>query len=152
MKRLIVAGAGFSGAVAAERTAALLGIPVTVIDRRSHHGGNSYSAVDPATGVECHCYGSHIFHTSDEQVWKYINTFGGFNDYRHRVCTEHRGRIFPMPINLETISRFYGREMTPEERESTIAWETRQLEIMDWLTDDVDWITGESHEPIQRLA
>lgn len=47
--------------------------------------------------------------------------------------------------------RSWDREMTPQERESTIAWETRQLEIMDWLTDDVDWITGEKHEAIQKL-
>ena len=46
----------------------------------------------------------------------------------------------------------FDREMTPEERQSTIAWETRQLEIMDWLTDDVDWITGEKHEAIRRLV
>ena len=46
----------------------------------------------------------------------------------------------------------FDREMTPEERESTIAWETRQLEIMDWLTDDVDWITGQKHEAIRRVA
>ena len=46
----------------------------------------------------------------------------------------------------------FDREMTPEERQSTIAWETRQLEIMDWLTDDVDWITGEAHEAIRRTV
>ncbi len=46
----------------------------------------------------------------------------------------------------------FDREMTEEEKASTIQWETRQLEIMDWLTDDVDWITGEKHEAIQRLV
>ena len=45
----------------------------------------------------------------------------------------------------------FDREMTPQEREETIAWETRQLEIMDWLTDDVDWITGDKHEHIRRI-
>ena len=46
----------------------------------------------------------------------------------------------------------FDHDMTAEEKESTVAWETRQLEIMDWLTDDVDWITGERHEHIQRLV
>ena len=45
----------------------------------------------------------------------------------------------------------YDHEMTPEEKQATVAWETRQLEIMDWLTDDVDWITGEKHEKMQML-
>ena len=46
----------------------------------------------------------------------------------------------------------FDREMTDEEREATVAWEKKQLEIMDWLTDDVDWITGEKHEPVRRIV
>jgi len=129
MKRLYVVGAGFFGAVAAERTAAVLGIPVTVIDRRDHIGGNCASAIDPETGVEYHRYGSHIFHTSDEKVWEYINRFGSFNDYRHHVYTVFNGEVFSMPINLGTINSFFRRNMTPEEAEAFIAAEAAREQI-----------------------
>ena len=114
MKKVFVIGAGFSGAVVAERLASA-GIPVVVVDRRDHIGGNSYSALDPETGIECHKYGSHIFHTSDRRVWEYVNNFSPFNSYRHRVLANRRGKLYPMPINLETIRRFFERDLSGDE-------------------------------------
>ena len=83
MNRVLIVGAGFFVAVTAERLAVDAGIPVTVIDRRSHIGGNSWSEWDSETGVEFHKYGSHIFHTSNAEVWNYITRFTDFNQYRH---------------------------------------------------------------------
>src|SRR5262245_3721077 len=119
--RVIVVGAGFFGATIAERIAAQLNVPVAVLERRSHIGGNAYSETDPATGIEVHKFGSHLFHTSSEEVWTYLRRFTAFNDYRHRVLALHRGRVFTMPINLMTICNFFGRTFTPDEARQFIA-------------------------------
>ncbi len=111
----IVVGAGFFGATIAERIANMLKKPVLVVESRSHVGGNSYSAIDAETGIEIHHYGSHIFHTRDQTVWDYVNQFSPFNHYRHKVLTQFQGNVFFMPINLDTINRFYQRNMSPVE-------------------------------------
>jgi UDP-galactopyranose mutase len=121
--KYLVVGAGFFGAVIAERIAADLGAQVVVIDRKRHIGGNSWSAPDAETGIECHCYGSHIFHTANREVWEYINRFTSFNSYRHRVLTRYQERVFQMPINLATISDFYGRNLTPKDAAELLAAE-----------------------------
>lgn len=115
MKRVWIVGSGFYGSVVAERIAAEYGLPVTVLERRKHPGGNSWSAMDPESGVECHKYGSHIFHTSDEEVWKYVTRFTGFNSYRHTVLTVFRGEVFTLPVNLGTINQYFRRSMSPGE-------------------------------------
>lgn len=111
----LVVGAGFFGCVIAERLANDKGSRVAVIDKRAHIGGNCYSEIDPGTGIEYHAYGTHIFHTSIETVWKYINNFTSFNSYRHQVLTTYRNRVYQMPINLETINSFYGINLKPYE-------------------------------------
>jgi UDP-galactopyranose mutase len=121
--KFLVVGAGFFGSVMAERIAADRGDRVVVVEKRGHIGGNSYSEVDRATGIELHCYGSHIFHTSDEKVWSYINRFCTFNSYRHRVLTQFRDRIYQMPINLATLNHFYGANFTPSQAEMFVCAE-----------------------------
>ena len=113
MKRVWIVGSGFYGAVLAERIASEYDLPVTVLERRKHIGGNCWSETDPVSGVECHKYGSHIFHTSDEEVWKYVNRFSGFNSYRHTVLTVFRGEVFTLPVNLGTINQYFRRAMSP---------------------------------------
>lgn len=113
--KYIVVGAGFFGATVAERIAEDLGEPVAVVEKRGHIGGNCYTEIDEETGIEFHRYGSHIFHTSDDKVWSYINRFSLFNDYQHKVLTEYRGRVYQMPINLSTINSFYGTNLKPGE-------------------------------------
>ncbi len=118
-----VVGAGIWGAVIAERIATVMHEPVTVIDRRSHIGGNCHSSLDEATGIECHRYGSHIFHTSLPEVWNYLASFTEFTPYRHKVLITHAGRVYSMPINLFTINAFYGKNLTPSEAEAFLAGE-----------------------------
>ena len=118
--RYVIAGSGFFGAVMAERIATELGEPVAVLERRGHLGGNSFSEVDPQTGVEYHRYGSHLFHTSNEEVWAYVNRFSRFTNYRHRVFTRHGGRTFTMPINLMTLNSFFGVDLRPQEASAFI--------------------------------
>jgi UDP-galactopyranose mutase len=113
--KYLVVGAGLWGAVLAERIASVLGGRVLVIDRRPHSGGNCHSFVHGATGIECHAYGSHIFHTSIPRVWEYINKFSAFTAYRHKVLTEYKGRVYPMPIGLAAVNMFYGTNLKPYE-------------------------------------
>lgn len=112
---VVIVGSGFFGLTIAERVASDLGKRVVILERRSHIGGNAYSYRDSETGIEVHKYGSHLFHTSNREVWEYVNTFTEFNDYRHHVLTMHEGKAYPMPINLLTLSSFLGEALTPDD-------------------------------------
>ena len=118
---VLIVGAGLYGLTMAERIASRLGKKVLLIDRRSHIGGNCYSEFDTETGIECHKYGAHLFHTSDERVWEYVNQFTTFTNYIHKVYITHNGEVFPMPINLGTINQFFHTAYTPEEARAEIA-------------------------------
>jgi UDP-galactopyranose mutase len=111
----LIVGAGFFGSVIAERIANSSNNKVIVIDKRSHIGGNCYSILDEETGIEIHKYGTHIFHTSSKKVWDYITQFTEFNGYYHQVLTTYKGKVYQMPINLETINDFYGFDLKPYE-------------------------------------
>lgn len=111
---LVVVGSGFFGLTVAERMAREHGRKVLVIDRRDHVGGNAYSEDEAQTGIEVHRYGAHLFHTSNERVWEYVNRFTSFTDYVHRVYTTHRGEVYPMPINLGTVNQFFRSSHGPQ--------------------------------------
>ena len=127
---LVVVGSGFFGATIAERCASQLGMRVCVIERRKHFGGNAWSEIDPDTGIEVHTYGSHLFHCSSDDVWQYVNRFGGFSDYRHRVVVRHTDRFFTMPMNLGTLSTLYGRFLSPDEAKALVAEEVKAAGIV----------------------
>jgi len=116
---LLVVGSGFFGLTIAER-AAEAGRKVTVIDRRSHIGGNAYSEAEPETGIEVHRYGAHLFHASNATVWEYVNRFTSFTNYVHRVYTTHKGVVFPMPVNLGTINQFFQAAYTPDQARALV--------------------------------
>jgi len=103
---VLVVGAGFSGAVVAQRLAAR-GLRVVVIDRRDHVGGNAFDRPD-AHGVLIHPYGPHIFHTNSERVFDYLSQFTRWRPYEHRVLACVEGKLLPMPINIDTVNRLYG--------------------------------------------
>jgi len=124
---LLIVGSGFFGLTIADRCARELGLKVQVIDRRDHIGGNAYSEADPETGIEVHRYGAHLFHTSNERVWEYVNRFTSFTSYQHRVYTNYRGEVFPMPINLGTINQFQRAAYSPDEAR---AWVTEQASML----------------------
>ena len=115
----IIVGSGFYGAVFAERIKSA-GKSVLVIEKRDHIGGNCYSYAYEGTDISVHKYGTHIFHTSNADVWTYINRFGAFNRYQHRVLTVHGDKVYTMPINLGTINSFYGVNLRPFEVEKFI--------------------------------
>ncbi|WLF97140.1 UDP-galactopyranose mutase [Brucella intermedia] len=124
---LIIVGAGFFGATIAERVANELGRKVLILDRRAHIGGNAYSEHDAETGIEVHKYGAHLFHTPNKTVWDYLNIFTKFTDYKHRVYTSYKDQVYSMPINLGTISQFFGRRMSPIEAQQLVLEQSREL-------------------------
>ena len=118
-KKILVVGAGFSGAVIA-RQLAEEGHKITVVDARKHVAGNCYSEVDKKTGVTVHTYGPHIFHTDNEEVWAYLNRFTDMMPYVNRVKATVAGKVFSLPINLHTINQFFGLTLSPDEAKSFI--------------------------------
>ena len=124
---LLVVGSGFFGLTIAER-AASAGKRVVVIDRRSHIGGNAYSEAEPETGIEVHRYGAHLFHTSNETVWEYVNRFTSFTDYEHKVYSNFKGEVYPLPINLGTINQFFRAAYGPDEARALIAQQAEEFD------------------------
>jgi UDP-galactopyranose mutase len=102
----VIVGAGFAGAVMAERLAADGDKRVLVLDRRPHIGGNAYDEHD-AAGILIHRYGPHIFHTNSADVFDYLSRFTEWRPYEHRVLAEVRGQQVPIPINRTTLNRLF---------------------------------------------
>lgn len=125
---LIVVGTGLYGLTIAECAARQTGAKVVMLDARKHLGGNAYSYTEPATNVEVHAYGSHLFHTSNPAVWEYVNRFTAFNSYQHSVYTLHDSSVFSLPFNLLTMSQIYGRSLSPQEARDQIARDTEGLD------------------------
>ena len=118
--RFCIVGAGFSGAVLA-RNLAEAGHQIVVVDERAHVAGNCHSARDAQTGVMTHVYGPHIFHTSDERVWAFIQRFGTMRPYLHQVRAITGGSVYSLPVNLLTINQFFRAVMGPDEARAFVA-------------------------------
>lgn len=112
MNTVLVVGAGFSGAVVA-RELAEAGLPVLVIDKRDHIGGNAHDRPD-AHGVLVHPYGPHIFHTNAARIFEYLSRFTRWRAYEHRVLASVDGMLVPLPINIDTVNRLYGLDLDEE--------------------------------------
>ena len=128
---LVVVGSGFFGLTIAERVAAELNKKVLIIERRSHIGGNAYSEAEPETGIEVHVYGAHLFHTSNEKVWEYVNRFTTFTNYQHRVFAKFRDQVYSFPMNLGLINQFFGRSHKPDEARALIAEQSSEIDTKD---------------------
>jgi UDP-galactopyranose mutase len=122
----LVVGAGFAGAVMAERLASV-GNRVLVVDRRHHAGGNAYDELDSA-GILVHRYGPHIFHTNSEAVFSYLSRFTTWRSYEHRVLASVDGKLLPIPINRDTINRLYGLSLEEQEVETFLAGRAEPVE------------------------
>ena len=112
----LIVGAGLYGAAFAERMMQA-GKTCLVIDKRDHIAGNIYT--EQIEGINVHRYGAHIFHTSDEEVWNYINRFAKFNNYINCPVANYKGRLFNMPFNMNTFYQMWG-VTTPKEAEAMI--------------------------------
>ena len=123
----LIVGAGLYGCVLAERITTVFKKKVIILEERPHIGGNCYSEYDKSTGIEYNKYGPHIFHTSIDKVWEYINDFTKFNTYRHQALARFKNKTYQLPINLETINSFYNKNFSPSEAENFLKRKTQKF-------------------------
>ena len=128
----LVVGAGLYGSVFA-RQKAEQGARVLIIDRRDHVAGNAYT--ETIKGIDVHRYGAHIFHTSDSEVWNYVNRFAAFNDYTNSPVARWHGERYSLPFNMNTFHEMWGvttpeqaMEIIEEQRRASGITEPRNLE------------------------
>ena len=121
----LIVGAGLFGAVFAHE-AVKKGKSCLVIDKRAHIGGNIYT--EPMEGINVHKYGAHIFHTSDESVWTYINQFAEFNHYINSPIAVYGDELYNLPFNMNTFSKMWGIR-TPAEAQKIISEQIEGLNI-----------------------
>lgn len=115
----LIAGAGFSGAVAAERLAEN-GKTVLVVDTRPHVGGDSFDHLD-AAGVLVQPHGPQVFHTNSFEIFSYLSRFTDWRPYEHRVLAQLGEALVPLPVNLDTVNRLYGWDLTPPQLAAHLA-------------------------------
>ncbi len=113
----LIAGAGLFGCVFAHE-AKKAGKKCLVIDKRPHIGGNIYT--ENRDGINVHVYGAHIFHTSDERVWKYVNGLVTFNNFINSPIARYKDELYNLPFNMNTFSKMWG-VVTPAEAKAKIA-------------------------------
>lgn len=120
---VLIVGAGLSGATIAEHYIRS-GRSVLVIDKREHIAGNVYDEIDKETGIRISKYGAHIFHTNDTEVWNYVNRFGRFVRWDHKVVADISGLFVPVPVNITTVNTLYGVNIQTED------------EMIQWLLNE----------------
>lgn len=124
MYDVVVVGAGISGATLAQRYATVKNKKVLVLEKRNHIGGNCFDYYDEA-GLLISKYGAHIFHTSYEDVWEYVNKFSEWTPYEHRVLSQVDGKLVPVPVNITTVNTLFGLSIQNE------------TEMKQWLSTQV---------------
>jgi UDP-galactopyranose mutase len=112
----LIVGSGLFGSVCA-RELTDLGYKCLVIDKRDHIGGNCFTK--KIEGINVHIYGPHIFHTSNERVWEYVNRFIKFNNYRHHAIANYKDELYSLPFNMFTFNKLWNVN-TPKEVEKII--------------------------------
>ena len=113
----LVVGAGLFGATFAYEMTKK-GKKCLVIDRRDHIGGNVYC--QNVNGINVHKYGAHIFHTSDKQIWEYVNQFAEFNNYINSPVANYKGELYNLPFNMNTFTKLWNDVITPEDAKNKI--------------------------------
>ena len=121
----LVVGSGLFGAIFAHE-ARKEGKKVLVIDKRDHIGGNIYTR--EVEGIQVHQYGAHIFHTSNQKVWEYVNQFATFNRYTNSPVACYKGELYNLPFNMNTFYRMWGVK-TPAEAKAKIEEQIREAGI-----------------------
>ncbi len=122
----LIVGAGFFGSIFAYE-ASKRGKKCLVIDKRNHIGGNCYTELKD--GINVHKYGAHIFHTSNKNIWNYINQFTEFNNYINSPIAIYKDEIYNLPFNMNTFSKMWGIK-TPEEALAIIENQKKEFDII----------------------
>ena len=121
----LIVGAGLYGAIFAHE-AKKRGKKCLVIDKRPHIAGNIYT--ENIEGINVHKYGAHIFHTSNKEVWEYINKFADFNNYTNSPVAIYKNELYNMPFNMNTFNKLWGVK-TPKEAKEKIEEERKNAQI-----------------------
>lgn len=133
----LIIGSGLFGSVFAREMTAK-GLSCLLIERRSQIGGNIYT--EKIENINVHKYGAHIFHTSDKEIWDYVNRFSSFNNYRHKVFVKHSNRLFSFPINLLTLSQIWNIQ-TPHDAERKLNQLSKKIQnpknLEEWILSQV---------------
>jgi UDP-galactopyranose mutase len=116
----LIVGAGFAGSVLAECLASRAGKKVLIVDKRNHIAGNTYDYYNN-DGILVHKYGPHIFHTNSREVFDYLGQFTPWRPYEHRVLASVDGMLVPIPINLDTINKLYGMQLSSDQVEEFLS-------------------------------
>ena len=122
----LIVGAGLYGAVAAYELNKK-GYKVLLIDKRPHIGGNIYT--ESIEGINVHKYGAHIFHTSNKEVWDYVNRFAEFNNYVNSPVARYKDELYNLPFNMNTFSKLWPGVYTPEQAKAKIEDEKAKYHI-----------------------
>lgn len=110
MSRILIVGAGLSGATLAERFAKA-GEQVLLIDKRKHLAGNCYDYLDKKSGIRVSQYGAHLFHTNSQEVWDYLHNFANWQNYEHRVLVKLKDKVINLPININSLNKYYNLKL-----------------------------------------
>ncbi len=137
----LIVGAGFVGSVLAERLANGSNKKVLICDKRNHIGGNAYDFYNE-DGILIHKYGPHIFHTNSKEVFDYLGRFTEWREYQHRVLAMVDGMLVPIPINLDTINKLYGQNLTAFEAE----------EFFEKLAEPVEYIKTSEDVVVSKVG
>jgi UDP-galactopyranose mutase len=113
--RFLIIGSGFSGCVLANHLLKNLDCTIDIWDERNHTAGNCHTERDEQTGIMVHQYGPHIFNTDKKEIWDYVNSFGEFKNYVHRVKAISNGKIYSLPVNMFTINQFFNKIFSPQQ-------------------------------------
>ena len=115
MKKYLIIGSGFSGAVVAEQLSKNPDNKILILEERNHIGGNCYTERDKETNIMVHKYGPHIFNTDNEEIWNYIQNFCEMIPFVNRVKSIYKSEVYSLPINLHTINQFFKKNLNPRE-------------------------------------
>lgn len=122
----LIVGAGLYGAVCAFELKNK-GYKCLVIDKRNHIAGNVYTK--EIEGINVHMYGAHIFHTSNKEIWDYLNQFASFNNYINSPVARYKNELYNLPFNMNTFTKLWPDVFTPEDARKRIEEEKRRYNI-----------------------
>ncbi len=145
----LIVGAGLFGAVFAHEMKKK-GKNVLVIDKRDHIAGNIYT--ENRMGINVHKYGAHIFHTTDKEVWNYVNEFVEFNNYINSPVAVYKDELYNLPFNMNTFSRMWGIKTPYEAKEIIRAQADKEIERMKAEKGTDDFTADNLEEQALSLA
>jgi UDP-galactopyranose mutase len=134
----LIVGAGLYGSICAHELTKS-GKKVLVIESRNHIGGNCHT--ENRDGINIHTYGPHIFHTSNEDVWKWINQYVEFNNFRYNPVANYEGELYSLPFNMWTFNKLWG-VTTPKEAKDVIDSQSKEIDTPNNLEDQAIKLVG----------